>query len=68
MVSVSLPKVATYSIQSIINIRARLITGVRKYDHITPVCKKLHWLKVEEKIEFKIALQVYKCLSNGGFG
>ena len=36
MALVSLPKVATQSIQSIINTRARLITGVRKYDHITP--------------------------------
>ena len=42
MVLVSLPKVATQSIQSIINTTARLITGVRKYDHIIPVFKELH--------------------------
>ena len=47
MALVSLPKVATQSIQSIINTTARLITGVRKYDHITPVLKKLHWLKID---------------------
>ena len=55
---VSLPKVATQSIQSIINTTARLITGVRKYDHITPVLKELHWLKIDERIEYKIALQM----------
>ena len=37
MTLISLPKVATQSIQSIINTTARLITGVKKYDHITPV-------------------------------
>ena len=66
MALVSLPKVATQSIQSIINTTARLITGVRKYDHITPVLKELHWLKLDERIEYKIALQMYKCLSNEG--
>ena len=45
---VNLPKVATQSIQSIINTTARLITGVRKYGHITPVLKELHWLKNDE--------------------
>ena len=66
MALVSLPKVATQSIQSIINTTARLITGVRKYDHITPVLKELHWLKIDERIEYKIALQMSKCLSNEG--
>ena len=66
MALVSLPKVATQSIQSIINTTARLITGVRKYDHITPVLKELHWLKIDERIEYKVALQMYKCLSNEG--
>ena len=56
---VSLTKTATQSIQSIINTTARLITGVRKYDHITPVLKELQWLKIDERIKFKIALQMY---------
>ena len=64
MALVSLPKVATQSIQSIINTTARLIKGIRKYDRIIPLLNELHWLKVDEKIEYKIALQTYKCLSN----
>ena len=64
MALVSLPKVAMQSYQSIINTTARLITEVRKYYHITPVLKELHWLKIDESIEYKIALQMYKCLSN----
>ena len=64
MALVSLPRVATQNIQSMINTTARLITGVGRYDHITPVLKELHWLKIYESIELKIALQMYKCLSN----
>ena len=41
MALVSLPKVATPSIQSILNTTAKLITGVRKSDHITPVLKNI---------------------------
>ena len=44
------------------NSAARLVTGARKYDHITPVLQKLHWLPVKARIIFKICLIVYKCL------
>ena len=64
MALVGLPKVATQCIQSIINTTARVITGVRKYDAIVPVLKALHWLKIDERIEYEIALQMYKCFFN----
>ena len=47
----------------LINI-ARLITHTKKYDHITPILKELHWLPVEERIIFKNLLLVKKILSN----
>ena len=34
-----------------------------KYDHITPVLVDLHWLPVEQRIEFKILLLTYKALN-----
>ena len=49
-------------LQKILNAAARLISGTRTRDHITPVLKDLHWLKIQERIEFKIALFVFKCL------
>ena len=52
MALVSLPKVATQSIQSIINTTARLIKGVTKHGNTTSVLKKLYWLKNDERIEF----------------
>ena len=49
-------------LQSVQNAAARLITGTCKFDHITPVLSELHWLPVRQRITFKVALLVYKCL------
>ena len=50
--------------QSVQNAATRLITHCKKYDHITPILKELHWLHVEENIIFKNLLIVKKSLSN----
>ena len=50
-------------LQRIQNIAARIVTGCSKYDHITPVLKKLHWLPVRERIDFKILLMTYKSIN-----
>ena len=44
------------------NTAARIITLSRKYDHITPILKMLHWLPIHLRIEFKILLLTYKAL------
>ena len=36
----------------------------RKYEHITPLLKELHWLPVEQRIVFKILLLTFKALHN----
>ena len=33
-------------LQGIQNAAARLVTGSRKYDHIAPVLRSLHWLPI----------------------
>ena len=45
------------------NHTARIITGTRKYDHVTPALKKLHWLPVRQKINFKILMLTFKALN-----
>ena len=42
------------------NNAARIVSLLRKYDHITPVLKDLHWLPVEYRINYKILLLAYK--------
>lgn len=50
-------------LQSVLNASARLITGKRKYDHITDTMRDdLHWLPVRQRIEYKLCTLVSKCL------
>ena len=44
------------------NTAARLVTGTRKFDHITPVLQYRHWHPIESRCKIKILLLVYKCL------
>jgi len=49
-------------VQSLQNAAARLITGARRRDHITPVLRQLHWLPVRRRVEFKLACLVRQAL------
>jgi len=44
------------------NAAAWLITGTRKFDHITLIMQDLHWLPVHQRIKYKIVMLVNKCL------
>ena len=63
-ISYGCPSYKIQKLQSVQNAAARLITHSKKYDHITPILKELHWLPVEERIIFKNLLLVKKILSN----
>jgi len=49
-------------LQVIRNAAARLVTGVRRSEHITPILRDLHWLPVQRRITIKSAVLVYNCL------
>jgi len=49
-------------LQSVLNSAARLIFAASNYDHATPLLCDLHCLRVPERIDFKIAVLVYRCL------
>ena len=46
------------------NAAARLLTGTKKYDHVTPILASLHWLPIHFRIQFKILLFVFKALND----
>ena len=48
----------------ILNAVARLIYGRRKYDQVTPLLRELHWLRVPERITFRLATLAYRCQHN----
>jgi len=49
-------------LQRIQNTLARVVAGTRKREHITPVLKDLHWLPVEQQINYKVAVITHKLL------
>ena len=49
-------------LQAVQNATARLITGARRSDHISPVLRQLHWLPVRQRVQFKLAVLVFKAL------
>ena len=61
-----LPKKTIQKLQRVQNAAARVLTKTKKYDHITPVLRSLHWLPLSERVEFKINLLVYKSLNGLG--
>ena len=49
-------------LQRIQNIACRVIYRLKKYDCLTPHFINLHWLKMQERIIYKTATFVYKCI------
>ena len=58
-----LPKESLKKLQHVQNVATRIVTHSRKCDHTTPVLCQLHWLRIEERIVFKILLLTFKCLN-----
>jgi len=50
-------------VQSVQNAAARLITGTRRCERITPVLQKLRWLPVRRRVEFKLACLIHQSLA-----
>ena len=61
----SLSKFNLHRLQSIQNSAARIVTNLSKYTRITPVLRKLYWLPVQFRSEFKLATLVYKFIHTG---
>jgi len=59
----NLPNYQLNSLQQIQNSLARAVVKAPKSSHITPILKSLHWLKVNERIEYKLLSVTYKVLT-----
>jgi len=55
------PDLLQDKLQSVLNAAARLVCSGRKYDHITPLLRELHWLPFPERITFRLAVLAYRC-------
>ncbi len=47
------------NLQIVQNAAARVLTRLRKYDHINPILQSLHWLPIKLRISYKILLLTY---------
>jgi len=59
-----LPAYLLNRLQSVLNVSARLIAGLRRSAHITDALASFHWLRAAERIKFKLAVIVYRALHN----
>ena len=59
---IDLPLTHIQRLQSVQNAAARLIFNLRRCDHITDVLISLHWLRVPERIIFKVAMLTYRAV------
>ena len=57
-----LPKCTIDQLQQVQNIAAKIVLGKSKYDSSTRCLGELHWLPIQQRIEFKIITLVYKSL------
>ena len=58
-----LPATLLRHLQSVLNAAARLVFSASKYSHASPLLLELHWLKVTERIKFRLCVLVYRCLN-----
>ena len=61
-VLVGLPAYLMRQLQSVLNAAARLIYRLRTCDHITDALISLHWLRVPQRIQYRLAVLTYRVL------
>jgi hypothetical protein len=59
---INIPDGLIQKLQRVQNTAARIVLRKSKRDSITTSLKELHWLPVKQRIEFKVACVVYKCI------
>ena len=60
VVLAGLPQRELDRVQSVDNAAARLSADARKYDHVTPLLMDLHWLRVPERVKFKLCVLMHR--------
>ena len=58
----NLPNTQLDKLQFILNSAARAITSTSKYSRVTPILKSLHWLKIKERIHYKLLSLTYSAI------
>ena len=57
-----LPDFQIDRLQRIHNTAARILTRTKKFEHISPILRDLHWLPVRYRIVYKLMTLTFRCL------
>ena len=61
-VLVGLPVHLQWRLQSVLNAAARLVFRLRRYDHVTDALATLHWLRLPQRVDFKVAVMAFQVI------
>ena len=50
------------NISKLQNFAARIVSGLRKYDPVTQVLRRLEWRPVQDMLNFRDAIMTFKCI------
>ena len=57
-----LPTYLLNRLQSVLNAAARLVHSARKHHYVTPLLREIHWLRMRQRIDYKLAVLIFSCL------
>ena len=50
-------------LQAVQNFACRIVSGAKKFDHVTPLLKRLSWLPVKDQLYYRQAIMAFKCMT-----
>ena len=50
-------------LQAVQNFACRIISGSKKYDHVTPILRQLNWLPVKQHMYYRDSIMAFKCMN-----
>ena len=59
ILTLSLPNLTVNSPNSV----CRIVSGARKFDHVTPIRKELNWLSVQSQLYYRNATMAFRCMT-----
>ena len=51
-------------LQLLQNFACKIVTGTRKYDHVSPLLRQLNWKPVQQCLDYRDLVLTYKCVKN----
>ena len=50
-------------LQAVQNFAYRIVSGWKKYDHVTPILKQLNWLSVKQHMYYRDSIMAFICMN-----